>query len=397
MIQVKGKYNEATIFSERYDDNAYSQILELCNQKAFQKANIKIMPDYHSGSGCVIGFTAKLNKKTIIPNIIGVDISCGVRVVDLGTIGINYEKLDAFIKKNIPARFETYNSPQEKFSDLEKLTCFDKLIDLEWIENSLGTLGGGNHFIEIDVDENQNKWLVIHTGSRNLGKQVCDIHQNIAVETMSDLRKRKIKEVLKTIPERDREKELLAIKEKYSVAKTGLEVLTGKNADNYIHDMLICANWAKKNREIIANKILKYLGIDNAPYFESVHNYVEISGDEIIIRKGAISAKKGEQCIIPLNMRDGSALCIGKGNAEWNESAPHGAGRLMSRSVAKANIDLEAFRQSMKGIYSTSVNSSTLDESPMAYKPFEEILSQIEDTVDVIKVIKPIYNFKAGE
>lgn len=403
MLLAKGKYNEAKIYSDRFDENAYSQIIELCNNNLFKDSKIRIMPDYHAGKGCVVGFTANLSKLEVIPNIIGVDIGCGVFVYRLGKIDIDYIKLDEFIRNNIPSGMSVNNKVSTKY-DLSVLKCYSKLINIQRIENSLGTLGGGNHFIEIDVDASDNKYLIIHSGSRNLGKQVCDIYQKQAYDDLHN-RKDDIAELIKNTPPKDRERVLRDFKAQTPIIKTGLESLKDrKSVMDYLHDMDYCVNWAKLNRKEIALKILGHLFVSYNPQkqFESVHNYIEYRDKAdvftgIFVRKGAISALKNQLCIIPMNMRDGSLICIGKGNPEWNYSAPHGAGRLMSRGQAKELVDLDEYKYSMRNIYSSSVNQSTIDESPMAYKPMDEIVNQIQETVEIVKIVKPVYNFKAGE
>lgn len=394
------------IFTKNIEEEAIKQINELLEQDAFKYAKVRIMPDVHSGKGCVIGFTGNLGDK-VIPNIVGVDIGCGMLCVELGNIDLDLEKLDEVINKYIPSGFNVHKGlPIETFY-LGHLKCFKELKEIDRLNNSLGTLGGGNHFIEIDIDECNNKYLVIHTGSRNLGKQVAEIYQNKAIEYCSykEEMKEEKEKIIKEYKEQHREKEiqnkLIEISKKYE-GKTKLPkhlcYLEGQLRDDYLHDMMICQEFAHLNREKIASLIIINYGLVTnslTPAFETIHNY--ISFDDNIVRKGAISAKKGEKVLIPINMKDGCIIGVGKGNNDWNKSAPHGAGRIMSRMKAKMELSLKDFEESMKYVYTTSVCHETLDESPMVYKPMQEIIDNIKDTIDIIKVIKPIYNFKAKD
>lgn len=396
------------IFTKNIEQEAIDQINELLDQEAFKNSKIRIMPDVHAGKGCVIGFTGNLGDK-VIPNIVGVDIGCGMLCVKLGKVDLNLEKLDQIIRQYIPSGMNVHETQKYKFLELEQLYCFKELTNKNnYLEKSLGTLGGGNHFIEIDIDEDNNKYLVIHTGSRNLGKQVAEIYQNKAIEYCSykkEMKEEKEK-VIKEYKEQGKQKEiqnkLIEINKKYE-GKTKLPkelcYLEGKLREDYLHDMKICQEFAVLNRDNIAKEILfNYFTDELIPVcnkFETIHNY--ISFEDNIVRKGAISAKKGERVLIPMNMRDGCIIGIGKGNDDWNQSAPHGAGRIMSRSKAKETLNLKDFENSMNGIYTTSVSESTIDESPMAYKPMDEIIKCIGDTVEIERIIKPIYNFKANE
>lgn len=416
------------IFTDDVEQVALDQINELLDQDAFKDTKVRIMPDVHAGIGCVIGFTGDLGDK-VIPNIVGVDIGCGMLCVELGKVDIDLEKLDRVIRDNVPSGRNVHNNPITPF-DLTRLLCYDKLKGIDWIKNSIGTLGGGNHFIEVDVDDDGNKYLVIHTGSRNLGNQVARIYQDTAIKNCSydkemRIEKRDMIDELKSEGrEREIQENLNIITEKYkdrTKLARDLCYLDGNLREDYLHDMKICQEFATKNRYMIAYIILKEMfpnpnyvypgtedygiyyssdvynpiGLDKIIMFETIHNY--ISFDDNIIRKGAISAKKGERVLIPMNMRDGCIIGIGKGNDDWNQSAPHGAGRIMSRMEAKNNIDMKDFKDSMNGIYTTSVNEQTIDESPFAYKPMDEIIKNIGDTVDIERMIKPIYNFKASE
>lgn len=391
------------IFTDNIEQEAVEQINLLLEQEPFKNCKVRIMPDVHAGKGCVIGFTADLGDK-VIPNIVGVDIGCGMLCVELGKIDLDLEKLDKTINENIPAGRNIREQKLINFDKINDLYCLRELKETKKFNRAIGTLGGGNHFIEIDVDEEGNKYLVIHTGSRNLGKQVADYYQNLAIELCSgkkEMFKRK-EEIIKTYKEQGRKQEiqkaLKKLEAEYKENKPNLPnelcYLEGKYREMYLHDMRICQTYATTNRANIARQILINLKMEtNLPYIETIHNY--ISFDDNIVRKGAIRANKGERVIIPINMRDGSIIAVGKGNADWNNSAPHGAGRLMSRHKAKEIFNLEEFKESMKDIYSTSVVEETIDEAPFAYKPMQEIIDNIKDTVEIERIIKPIYNFKA--
>lgn len=395
MIKLTGKYNNAIIYSDRPDYEACNQIQQLLDVEAFKKGNIRIMPDYHAGAGCVIGFTAK-GVKNIVPNLIGVDIGCGMLALNLGkNANINSERLDEVIRMKVPSGFcvhEQSNKGSVVDMVVKNLYCRDSLKNLDRIRASIGTLGGGNHFIEMNWSDKSGLWLVIHSGSRNLGHQVASYWQKEAVRNLGGI-KEEIQANLPNIEPREREAYIKEMKDKIKVP-SGLEYLGAYDCARYLHDLKCCQQFASLNRSAIANAILGEFKINPLLIVESVHNYIDIDGD--VIRKGAISAQKNELCVIPMNMRDGSLLCYGKGNEDWNCSAPHGAGRLMSRRQAMETISLEDYKASMSGIYSTSVNLSTMDEAPMAYKPMEEIVENIKDTVDVLEVLKPIYNFKAS-
>ena len=392
------------IFTENIDDIALKQINELLEQEAFKNSKVRIMPDVHAGKGCVIGFTGNLGNK-VIPNIVGVDIGCGLYCANLGKIDIDYEKLDNFINENIPSGMNVNDEVVAEF-DIKQLYCYDKLKHYNWIKKSVGSLGGGNHFIEIDRDDEDNKYLIIHTGSRNLGSQVAELYQNLADKIINygyiDYINKK-QEVIEKYKELGKQKEIQStlneLKREFEINKNiiprDLAYLEGKERDNYLHDMKLCQEFAVLNRNIIAKTIAEYIGFNIEDSFESVHNY--ISFEDNIVRKGAISAKKGEKLIIPINMKDGCILGYGKGNEDWNNSAPHGAGRIMSRKQAKEKITIEDYKESMKNIYTTSVNEYTIDEAPFVYKTLDEILNHIGDTVEVEKIIKPVYNFKANK
>ncbi len=391
--------HDLKIFTENIGPEAINQIYELIRTEPFENAKVRIMPDVHYGKGCVVGFTSTTNNK-IIPNVIGVDIGCGMLTVKLGKTIPDLKELDKFIRANIPAGNKVHKT-YGKTDAINKLRCLKDLNDLDKAYCSIGTLGGGNHFIEVDMDEDGEYYLVIHTGSRNLGQQVATFYKKQAVEMCKNAAEEEKTKVHKKLLGEGRISEIpdamKMVSEKYAkLTKIPAQQchLWGIQKENYMHDVKVCQEFAKQNRQAIANSILKYMKIDNATAFDTIHNYIDDNG---IIRKGAISAHEGQQVIIPMNMRDGCLIAIGKGNPDWNYSAPHGAGRLYKRATIHALFTVEEFQKEMEGIYSTSVGSSTLDESPMAYKPMEEIVSLIEPTVDIIKVIKPVYNFKAGK
>lgn len=395
--------HDLKIFTENIEQEALDQINTLITQPAFSDCKIRIMPDVHAGAGCVIGFTADLGDK-VIPNIVGVDIGCGMYTVALGKIDIDFEVLDKVIRTYIPSGRNVHDGRKARFKDIQNLYCYRELKDTKRFERSIGTLGGGNHFIEIDEDEVGNKYLIIHTGSRNLGKQVAEYYQHLAIELMQgkDELYAKQKQLIEDYKAQGRRSEIQsAIKELHKKFNPNplnipkdLCYLTGEYREQYLHDMKICQRFAVQNRKHIAGIILDRMGWCAIGGFETIHNYID---DNNMIRKGAISAEYGELLLIPINMRDGCIIGRGKGNPDWNCSAPHGAGRLMSRTKAKETVSLDDFRKSMDGIFTTSVNESTIDESPMAYKSMDEIINNIEDTVDIVDIIKPIYNFKASE
>lgn len=407
MIEVQGKYSSAKIFTDTAEQEAIGQVKQLCDQEFVQGAKIRIMPDTHAGAGCVIGFTADLGDK-VIPNIVGVDIGCGMLTIELGKLDIDLAELDGVIHQYIPSGMKTHEGRMVRFDKLSDLECYRQLKDTKRIERSIGTLGGGNHFIEVNIDDDGNHYLVIHSGSRNLGKQVAEYYQALAIDICSGKedfyeQREKIITEYKADGRRNEIQQALAELEKRYDKLTpqypdALCFLTGKYRDMYLKDMNICQEYALLNRETMANIILQKMfakGLDEFFHFQTIHNYINFKDN--IIRKGSISAYLDEKVLIPINMRDGSLLCVGKGNADWNYSAPHGAGRLMSRTKAKQMLNIEDYQNAMSGIYSTSVNSATLDEAPMAYKPMQEIIDNIQDTVQILKIIRPIYNFKAGD
>ena len=400
MLEIKGKVNTAICYANVIEEEAIEQIRRMCDYEFTAGSRIRIMPDVHAGAGCTIGTTMTVVDKAV-PNIVGVDIGCGMYTVNLGKSTLDFEKLDE-AAHYIPSGMNVWEGRQERF-DLQELRCYRSLRDTKRLERSLGTLGGGNHFIEVDEAADGTKYLVIHSGSRNLGKQVAELYQRLAI----DLNKGKETyfkqrdEIIRTLKEQGRRKEIQAALEqiywdkKESTVPEDLCFLYGEYLADYLHDVEICQRFARRNREKMAEILLERTGITGGEAFHTIHNYIDT--EEMILRKGAIAAHAGEKVLIPINMRDGSVLAVGKGNEEWNYSAPHGAGRIMSRRTAKEQLSLEEYRETMKGVYTTSVNESTLDEAPMAYKSLEDIIDVIRDSVDIIDVMKPIYNFKASD
>lgn len=400
MFEITGSVNTAVCFASIVDEGAEAQIKLICDSEVSRGSRIRIMPDVHLGKGCAIGTTMTVSDK-VVPNLVGVDIGCGMFTVKLDKPELDLDALDKAVHK-IPSGKEVWDRCIEPF-DLTQLKCFPHLKKLTRLNNSLGTLGGGNHFIEVDESKDGDKYLVIHSGSRNLGLQVAVYYQNLAVDL--NLGKEEMlksrEELIKTYKEQGRSKEiqsaLKAADEEFRVKAAAVceDIchLYGEYLEDYLHDAEICRRFAQRNREVIAETIMEELDLSAEDSFHTVHNYID--RDAMILRKGAISAKEGEIALIPINMRDGSILARGKGDPEWNFSAPHGAGRLLSRTAAKEKLSLEDYKEAMKGIYSTSVNEHTLDEAPQAYKSLEAIMSDIEDSVDIIEVLKPVYNFKA--
>ena len=400
MLEIKGKVNTAICYASVIEEEAIEQIRRMCDYEFTAGSRIRIMPDVHAGKGCTIGTTMTITDKAV-PNIVGVDIGCGMYTVKLGKTDIDFAKFDE-AAHFIPSGMNVWEGRQEHF-DLEQLRCYRDLNDTKRLERSLGTLGGGNHFIEIDESADGEKYLVIHSGSRNLGKQVAELYQKLAVELSKGKEEyfKKRDEIIRALKEQGRKKEIQAAlkqikwERKESMIPEDLCFLYGSYLEDYLHDVEVCQRFARRNREKMAEILLERTGIAAGEAFHTIHNYIDTK--EMILRKGAIAAHAGEKVLIPINMRDGSVLAVGKGNAEWNYSAPHGAGRIMSRKAAKDRLSLEEYRETMKGIYTTSVNEATLDEAPMAYKSLDDIIDVIRDSVDIIDVMKPVYNFKASE
>lgn len=394
MLELKGKYNTAKVFTDNVDNETISQVIELLNQDYINDAKIRIMPDCHAGAGCVIGTTMTITDK-VCPNLVGVDIGCGMLAVRILEKDVDLLKLDDVINTYVPAGFNVNDEPLGNFSHLNDLVA---PADVSLAYRSIGSLGGGNHFIELDKDDDGNLWLVIHTGSRHLGLEVAKYYQELAYKQLKDSDVGgKIKAVIADMKAKGKEKEIektiQALKMQEPHIPKSLCYVSGQAFKDYIHDMEIVQKHAELNRKYIADTVIKKMGWHICEEFQTIHNYIDTKN--LILRKGSVSARDGEKLIIPINMRDGSLICVGKGNPDWNYSAPHGAGRILSRSEAKDAIGIDEFRESMKGIYSSSVMESTIDESPMVYKPMEEIMENIKDTVDIVKVIKPVYNFKA--
>lgn len=408
MFELNGKYNTAKVFTDVIEQDAISQIINMCSQKAFEGSQVRIMPDVHAGKGCTIGTTMTITDK-VIPNLVGTDIGCGMEVACLGKIELtdkHFAQLDKIIREYVPSGCNirdnadnVYAKALTKKVDLKSLRCYEAIKDTEdKVMRSIGTLGGGNHFIEVDKAKDGKYYLVIHSGSHHLGIAVASYYQKAAYK---DLSQRFGKEAQQAVSNRckaegrvqDIESELKTLA-KLSVPED-FAYCEGQLFEDYIHDMKIVQEYAVWNRRAIRSEICLNMGFSYGEEFVTIHNYLDT--ENMILRKGAVSAQAGEKLIIPINMRDGSLICIGKGNPDWNYSAPHGAGRIMSRSAAKQSITLEEFEQSMQNIFTTSVNKSTLDESPMAYKSINDILNNIGETVEVIDIIKPVYNFKASE
>lgn len=399
MFEIKGKMNTAICYAKVVEDEAIEQIRRMCDYEFTEGSRIRIMPDVHAGKGCTIGTTMTVTDKAV-PNIVGVDIGCGMYTVNLGKGDIDFEKLDE-AAHFVPSGMNVWEGRQERF-DLTELRCYRSLKDTKRLERSLGTLGGGNHFIEVDRAADGTNYLVIHSGSRNLGKQVAEIYQQLAI----DLNKGKetyFKErdaIIREYKAAGRRKEIqtaleaISWKKREATMPEDLCFLYGSYLEDYLADVEICQTFAKRNREKIAEVLLERTGMSGTDSFHTIHNYIDT--EEMILRKGAIAAHEGEKVLIPINMRDGSVLAVGKGNPKWNYSAPHGAGRIMSRKKAMANLNLDDYKHEMEGIYTTSVNEATLDEAPMAYKSLEDIIDVIKESVTVIDVMKPIYNFKAN-
>ena len=368
MIELQGKYNSAKLFTDNAEASAIQQIEHLLDQEFMAGSKVRIMPDAHAGMGCTIGTTMTIMGK-VVPNLVGVDIGCGMETVLLKDRAIEFNQLDKAIHQYVPAGFEIRQTPHHFNEEINLKTLRRaKHMDLKRAALSIGTLGGGNHFIELGKDEEGQLYLVVHSGSRNLGKQVCDHYQKAAADSLN---------------------------RKGKGADRVLAYLEGEMYDNYLHDMAIVQRYADLNRKAIVKELEKRVKFKIAEQFTTVHNYIDLN--KMILRKGAISAQKGEKVLIPMNMRDGSLICIGKGNPDWNYSAPHGAGRIMSRTEAKKSFTLNQYEKAMKGIYSSTVNNKTLDEAPFAYKPMEEIVANIGETADIVKTVKPLYNFKAAE
>lgn len=399
MIELRGKFATAKVFTDMVDNESISQVINLLNQPYVESSRVRMMPDIHAGAGCTIGTTMTIKDK-ICPNLVGVDIGCGMETIRIREDHIEPQKLDVVIRDGIPSGFAIRDKIHRYASeiDLNKLYCA-KHVNLDRALCSIGTLGGGNHFIEADKDNNGNIYIVVHSGSRHLGLQIANYYQEAAYKALTTYSHEEIEAIINQLKASGRQKEIQKIlnqyKTKNSPVPKPLAYVEGALFEQYIHDMKIAQQFAQLNREAMMDVIIKGMRFHVEDQFTTIHNYIDI--DNMILRKGAVSANVGERLIIPINMRDGSLICVGKGNEDWNRSAPHGAGRLMSRSQAKQTFTVSEFKKEMAGIYTTSANSSTLDECPMAYKDMKDIVDNITPTADITAIIKPIYNFKAGE
>lgn len=400
MIEIKGKYNAAICFTNNLETTAKDQIQAVCDQEAFAGSKIRIMPDVHAGMGCTIGTTMTIIDK-IVPGMVGVDIGCGMETVCIAEKEVDFEKLDNVIRQCIPCGYHVRKIPHELNDEIDLTELRSaKNVKIERATRSIGTLGGGNHFIEVDKDEKGNIYLVVHSGSRHLGREVAEFYQNEGIKAIWGGARYQMQELIKKLKSEGRFTEIqIAIKELNAEREINfprdLAYVEGKLFDDYIHDMKIVQHFAMLNRKAMMDVILVGMRYTKVEEFTTIHNYIDT--DAMILRKGSVSAKKGEKLLIPINMRDGSLICIGKGNENWNYSAPHGAGRLMSRSAAFERLTMEEYQKEMQGIFSTCVNTATLDESPMAYKSMNEIIEQIDPTAEIMSRITPIYNFKASE
>lgn len=402
MLEIKGNKNTAICYAKVIEDGAVQQIRRMCDYELAEGSRIRIMPDVHAGKGCTIGTTMTVTDK-VCPNIVGVDIGCGMYTVQLADTNLDFERMDEACHY-IPSGMNVWEGRQEKF-DLSDLRSYRSLKDTKRLGRSLGTLGGGNHFIEVDRSTDGTFYLVIHSGSRNLGKQVAEHYQQLAIDLHAGKEDYYIRrdEIIRSYKEEGRRSEIQqALKnlEKEYTAKNpdvpeDLCWLHGSFLEDYLHDVEICQQFARRSREKMAEILLERTGMTAVSSFHTIHNYIDTQ--EMILRKGAIAAHAGEKVLIPINMRDGSVIATGKGNPEWNYSAPHGAGRVMSRAAARASVNLEDYRKSMEGIYTTSVNKNTIDEAPMVYKSLEDIIGVISESVDIVDIMKPVYNFKAAD
>ena len=399
MFELQGKYAAAKVFTDVVDEVSVSQVITLLNQPYVNGSKVRMMPDIHAGAGCTIGTTMTISDK-ICPNLVGVDIGCGMETIRIKETHIEPQKLDKIIREGIPSGF-SIRSKTHRFADSINLSnlCCAKKVNIDRAYNSIGTLGGGNHFIEANKDGDGNIYIVIHSGSRHLGLEIANYYQDAAYSSLTSYSKEEIDNIIEMLKASGRAKEIQSelkkLKAKRSPVSKPLAYVEGELFNQYIHDMKIAQQFAELNRQAMMDTIVKGMGFHVVDQFTTIHNYIDI--DNMILRKGSVSAQAGERLLIPINMRDGSLLCTGKGNEDWNFSAPHGAGRLMSRSAAKETFTVSEFKKQMEGIYTTSVNRSTLDECPMAYKGINDIVGNIEPTVHIDAVIKPIYNFKAGE
>jgi RNA-splicing ligase RtcB len=402
MIEIKGAFNSALCYCDELEDTAAEQIRTVCEQPEFSDNKIRIMPDVHAGKGCTIGTTMTIKDK-IVPGMVGVDIGCGMETVEIAERDLDYEQLDAVIHASIPAGREVredYHALNDEI-DLSALRCAQN-VQMDRARHSIGTLGGGNHFIEVDRADDGTLFIVVHSGSRHLGMEVADYYQGEAYKQLSGNSKAQLDKVIAQLKAEGRSREIQSTVKRlksegaYRVTvPKDLAYVSGNLFDDYIHDMKIIQNFASLNRQAMTEVILREMGLTRVGEFTTIHNYLDT--DSMILRKGAVSAKAGERLLIPINMRDGSLICVGKGNDDWNCSAPHGAGRIMSRKAAFDRLSMEEYREQMKGVFTTSVREKTLDESPMAYKSTESIVNRIAPTADITLRVASVYNFKANE
>lgn len=399
MIEIKGKHNSALCYAATLEESAAQQIRTVCDQAEFADCKLRIMPDVHMGKGCTIGTTMTITDK-VVPGMVGVDIGCGMETVRLAQREIDFARLDGIIRKHIPCGFEVRKKTHllNREINLKELRCIRE-INLDRANHSIGTLGGGNHFIEVDRSDAGELYLVVHSGSRHLGCEVAEYYQTEGFHALCGNAKHQIAAAIVQLKAEGRAQEIQdAIKvlkaQNHTQLPKELAYVEGGLFEDYIHDMKIIQRFAVLNRQAMVAVILEHMGLTEVERFTTIHNYIDT--DEMILRKGAVSAKAGEKLLIPINMRDGSLICIGKGNADWNCSAPHGAGRLMSRAAAFRQLDMAQYQAEMEGIFSTCVVNETLDESPMAYKSMDEITQQITPTAEIVARIRPVYNFKAA-
>ena len=400
MLEVTGKHNQAKIFTDVVDQASIAQVIELCNQEFAAGSRIRLMPDIHAGAGCTVGTTMTITDR-VVPNLVGVDIGCGMETIRVREGHMELQKLDKLIYEKIPSGFDIRAKAHRYLDqiDLEELCCA-RHVDLLRAEKSIGTLGGGNHFIEVDRDDEGQLYVVVHSGSRHLGVEVAKYYQEEGYKALNRTDDGSLQELVAELKAAGRQKEIQKeLKRLKNLKRTAvprqLAYVEGTLFEQYIHDMKLVQRFAELNRQAMIDEIVKGMKLHVEEQFTTIHNYIDT--DAMILRKGAVSAKAGERLLIPINMRDGSLLCVGKGNEDWNCSAPHGAGRLMSRAEAKQSFTVSEFKKQMADVYTTSVSKATLDECPMAYKGMEDILDNIGPTAEVVKIIKPIYNFKAGE
>lgn len=399
MKLIQGKFNQAKIFTDVVDDGAVAQIQSICDSPVFSQSKIRVMPDVHAGAGCTIGTTMTITDK-VVPNMVGVDIGCGMELIRIRERNLDLNALDNLIYERIPSGFNIRNERHDfaKRIDLGQLRCAGK-VSIDTAYKSLGSLGGGNHFIETDKDDEGNIYIVVHSGSRHLGTEVAEYYQEEGYRTLCGNSGRQIQELIKRLKAEGRAQQIQSAIESAKKNSTKipyeLAYVEGELFDDYIHDMRLVQQFAVLNRQAMIDEIVQGFNLTIEEQFTTIHNYIDT--ENMILRKGAVSAQKGEKLLIPINMRDGSLICIGKGNDDWNRSAPHGAGRLLSRGKAFATLTMEEFEKEMNGIFSTSINKNTLDESPMAYKKIEDIVENITPTVEIVKRITPIYNFKSSE